>query len=139
MRCFLRISAALITLFVAATISAAPPQARLLTANFTGGCEAYTISVTGEGLSQPNPVVSYNITLTPRSGEAMTIVDSFEVTPKKDGSFRKTVHEFWKKFEYTLNGKYTLTGVAVLLSDRTPLHTLPLAFSPSKLNCPTRR
>lgn len=120
-------------------MSAAPSPTRLLSANFSGGCDTYTIAVTGEGLNQPNPVVSYNIRLTPRSGEPMTIVDSFEVTPEKDGSFRKTVHESWKKFEYTLTRKYTLSGVAVLLSDRTPLHTLPLTFSAVKLNCSKRR
>ena len=122
-------------LFAATTASTAPSSTRLLTASFSGGCDTYTIAVRGEGLNQPNPVVSYNITLTPRSGEGMTITDSFVVTPEKDGSFQKTVHESWKKFEYTLTRKYLLSGVAVLLSDRTPLHNLPLTFSPTKLNC----
>lgn len=126
---------ALAVLFVALATSAVPSPTRLLSANFSGGCDTYTIAVTGEGLNQPNPVVSYNITLTPRSGEPMTITDSFVITAEKDGSFRKTAHESWKKFEYTLTGKYALSGVAVLLSDRTPLHTLPLTFSPAKLNC----
>lgn len=139
MRCFLRISVALIILFVAVATSAGPSPPRLLTATFTGGCDTYTISVTGEGLNQPNPVVSYNIKLTPRFGEPMTIVNSFDVTPENDGSFHKTVTESWKKFEYTLTGKYTLSGVGVLLSDRTPLYTLPLTFSPAKLNCATKR
>jgi len=135
----LRIPLAVAILFFTTAVSAAPPPARLLTASFSGGCDTYTIAVTGEGLNQPNPVVSYNITLTPRSGEPMTITDSFVITAEKDGSFRKTVHQAWKKFEYTLTGKYTLSGIAVLLSDRTPLHTLPLTFSPAKLNCATRR
>lgn len=139
MRCVLRILSAVAFWFVVVAMSAAPSPTRLLTAGFSGGCDAYTIAVTGEGLSQPNPVVSYNITLIPRSGEPMTITDSFVITPERDGSFRKTVHESWKKFEYTLTRKYTLSGVAVLLSDRTPLHTLPLTFSPAKLNCATRR
>lgn len=135
MRCLLRILVAVAILFVTITTSAARSPTRLLSASFSGGCDTYTIAVTGKGLNQPNPVVSYNITLTPRSGEPMTITDSFVITAEEDGSFRKTVHESWKKFEYTLTGKYTLSGVAVLLSDRTPLHTLPLTFSPAKLNC----
>jgi hypothetical protein len=135
----LRIPVAVAFLFVSITISAAPSPPRLLTASFSGGCDVYAIAVSGEGLKQPNPVVSYNITLTPRSGEPMTITDSFVVTPEKDGSFQKTIHESWKKFEYTLTRKYALSGVTVLLSDRTPLHTLPLTFSPAKLNCLTGR
>jgi hypothetical protein len=135
MRCSLRIPIAVAILFFATTVSAAPSPTRLLTASFGGGCDTYTIAVTGEGLNQPNPVVSYNITLTPRSGEAMTITDSFVVTPEKDGSFHMTVRESWKKFEYTLTRKYALSGVTVLLSDRTPLHNLPLTFSPKKINC----
>ena len=134
----MRIPLAVAILFVTTAVSAAPSPTRLIAASFSGGCDTYTIAVTGEGLNQPNPVVSYNITLTPRSGEPMTITDSFVITPEKDGSFRKTVHESWRKFEYTLTRKYTLSGVAVLLSDRTPLHTLPLAFTPGKLNCATR-
>ena len=131
----LRIPLAVAILFVTTAVSAAPPPAQLFTASFSGGCDTYTIAVTGEGLNQPNPVVSYNITLTPRLGEPMTITDSFVITPEKDGSFRKTVHESWKKFEYTLTRKYVLSGVAVLVSDLTPLHTMALTFSPVKLNC----
>ena len=135
----MRILSAVAFLIVVITTSAAPSPTRLLTASFTGGCDTYTISVAGEGLNQPNPVVSYNITLTPRSGEPMTITDSFVIAPEKDGSFHKAVHVPWKKFEYRLTRKYTLSGVAVLLSDRTPLHTLPLTFSSAKLNCATGR
>lgn len=135
MRGLLRITVALVVLFFAATTFAAPSKTRLLTATFTGDCDAFTVAVTGEGLKQPNPVVSYNITLTPRSGEPMTIVDSFEVTPEKDGTFHKTVTESWKKFEYTPKGKFVLSGSAILTSKLIPLHDLKIRFSRPTLNC----
>jgi hypothetical protein len=97
--------------------------------------QAYTIAVSGEGLKQPNPIVSYNIRLTLPSGESMAIVDSFPVTPEKDGSFRKTIEGTWKTFEFTLTDKYTLSGTALLASDLNLLHTIPLGFSPKSLNC----
>jgi hypothetical protein len=112
-----------------------PASARLLTARFSGGCNAYTITVAGDGLTQLNAIVSYNITLTPRSGETLTIVDSFAVVAESDGRFHKTIHGNWKKFEFTLTDKYTLSGSAILTSDLTLLHTLPISFSRQKLNC----
>jgi hypothetical protein len=118
---------------VAAGTPASP--ARLLTASFTGGCDSYRIAVAGEGLEQPNPIVSYNITLAPRSGESIIITDSFAVSPQKDGSFRETIHESWKQFGYALTGNYRLSGSAVLLSNLTLLHTLTIKFSQEKLNC----
>ena len=83
-------------------------------------------------------MVSYNITLTPPSGEPMTITDSFAVTPEKDGSFHKTVRESWKKFEFILTGKYELSGSAILLSDLTLLHTRKMKFARGRLNCVER-
>ena len=125
-------SAAVVCLFATAAFAA---PARLLRARFSGDCDGFTIVVTGEGLSQPNPTVSYNITLTPRSGEPMTIVDSSPVTPEKDGKFHKTIHGTWKEFEYTLTEAYTLSGSAILISDLTLLHTTPITFSRATLNC----
>jgi hypothetical protein len=124
---------ALLVSSMATDASAAP--ARLLTAKFSGGCNQYTITVTGEGLKEPNPIVSYNITLTPPAGEPIAIVDSFPVAPEKDGRFHKTIHGTWKKFEFTLADKYTLSGSAILASNLTLLHTLPIAFWPKNLNC----
>lgn len=124
--------AALICL-VATGASAAP--ARLLTARFSGGCNTFTITVRGEGVKQPNPIVSYNITLTPRSGEPITIVDSFALTPEKDGRFHKTIEGNWKKFEFTLTDKYTLSGSAILISDLALLHTLAITFTRENLTC----
>jgi hypothetical protein len=92
--------------------------------------------VTGEGLNEPNAIVSYNIKLTPRSGgEPMTIVDSFPVTPEKDGSFHKTITESWEKFEFRLTGKYTLSGSALLASNLIPIHDIAIRFPRPKLNC----
>ena len=121
--------------FLAATGASAAPITRLLTVRFSGDCKAYTIAVTGEGLKQPNPIVSYNITLIPRSGEPMTIVDSFPVTPEKDGRFHKTIEGTWEKFAFTLTDKYRLSGSALLDSDLTLLHTLVITFSPKNLDC----
>jgi hypothetical protein len=117
--------------------SAAPT--RLLTATFTGDCDSFTIMVTGEGLNEPDAIVSYNIKLTPRSGgEPMTIVDSFPVTPEQDGSFHKTITQSWKKFEYRLAGKYTLSGSALLASSLIPIHDIAIKFPRPKLNCGRR-
>jgi len=69
------------------------------------------------------------------SGESMAIVDSFPVTPEKDGTFRKTIEGTWKTFEFTLTDKYTLSGSALLTSNLNLLHTMPLEFSPKNLNC----
>jgi hypothetical protein len=44
--------------------SASPP--RSLAARFSAGCDSYTVAVTGEGLEQPNAVVSYNLKLKTR-------------------------------------------------------------------------
>jgi hypothetical protein len=128
-----RVALAGVIFLLATSISAAP--ARLLTVSFSAGCDEYTITVTGEGLDQPGAVLSYNITLTPPSGEPIAVVESFPVTPEKDGSFHKTVKGTWKHFEYTLTGKYVLSGSAILSSNLIPLHTLPIAFSPAKIDC----
>lgn len=133
MRAPLPIGLGLLVLLAATGDSAA--SARMLTARFSGGCNAYTITVAGDGLTQPNAIVSYNITLIPRSGEPLTIVDSFAVVAENDGKFRKTIQGNWKKFEFTLTDKYTLSGSAILTSDLTLLHTLPISFSRRKLNC----
>lgn len=118
-----------------ATVASAAPSTRMVSARFSAGCRAYTVTVSGEGLNQPNTVVSYNITLTPSSGEPMTVVDSFPVTPGKDGKFHKTIEGTWKQFEFTLTDKYTLSGSAILVSDLTLLHSLVITFSPGTLSC----
>ncbi len=115
--------------FLATDALAAP--GRLLRAKF----KAYTIAVSGEGLTQPNPTVNYNIKLTQPSGESMAIVDLFPVTPEKDGRFHKAIAGTWKTFEFTLTDKYTLSGSALLTSDLNLLHTIRLEFSPKNLNC----
>lgn len=130
----LRFALTLSMLLVGATrVSALPP--RLSAASFSGGCEAFTIFVSGEGLQQSSAIVSYNITLTPKSGEPMVITDSFEVTPDKDGTFHKSFDATWKKFEFILTSSYRLSGSAVLLSGLTPLHNRAITFSRKKLNC----
>jgi hypothetical protein len=133
----LRIALALAFLLVTTAPAHAAP-ARLLTATFSGGCDSFTIAVTGEGLEEPNAVVSYNITLTPRSGEPIAVVDSFPVVPAKDGTFRGTIRQSWEKFEYRLTAYYKLSGNVILASNLTPLHTLTMSFSPKKLNCHER-
>jgi hypothetical protein len=130
----LRIALAFAFLLVS-TVPAHAAPARFLTATFSGGCDSFTIAVTGEGLQEPNAVVSYNITLTPRSGEPIAVVDSFPVTPAKDGTFRGTIRQSWEKFEYRLTAYYKLSGNVILASNLTPLHTLSISFSPKKLNC----
>lgn len=122
-----------VALFGATGVSGVP--ARLLSARFSGGCEAFTIVVSGEGLGERSIIVSYNITLKPRSSEPLVITDSFEVTPDKDGTFRKSFDATWKKFEFTLTGSYTLSGSAVLLNGLTPLDNRALTFSRKRLNC----
>lgn len=122
-----------VALFGATGVSGVPAQ--LLSARFSGGCEAFTIAVSGEGLQQRSAIVSYNVTLTPKSGEPLVITDSFEVTPEQDGTFRKSFDATWKKFEFTLAGNYSLSGSAVLLNGLTPLHNRALTFSRKKLNC----
>ena len=132
-----RIALAFGALLLFASAASAEP-ARLLTARFSGDCDVFTIEVTGDGLHQPNPTVSYNIKLTPRSGEPLFIVDSFVVTPDKDGKFHKTVHGTWEKFEYTLTDSFTLSGSAILISDLRLLHTISITVPRAKLNCRRR-
>ena len=126
-----------VLLLVAATASAGP--ARLLRVHFIGDCDAFTVVVSGEGLNQSSPTVSYNIILTPHSGEPMAIVDSFPVTPKKDGKFHKKVHGTWKTFEFTLTDAFTLSGSAILTSGLTLLHTRSITFSPATLSCKSKK
>ena len=134
MKCWLRIALTLSVLIFGAThVSASPP--RLLSATFSGGCQAFTIVVSGDGLTQHSAIVSYNITLKPKSGEPLVITDSFEVAPDKYGTFHKSFDATWKKFEFTLTGKYALSGSAVLLNGLTPLHNMTISFSRKKLDC----
>ena len=128
-------SALPIAVFSLVATGAFASPTRLLTASFSGSCDSYTFAVTGEGLDQLNPIVSYNIKLKARSGDTIIIVDSFAVRPEKGGSFHNDVRGFWKTFGYALTGRYTLSGSAILASNLTPLHTMPIAFSPSKINC----
>ena len=104
-------------------------------ATFTAHCDTFKITVTGRGVDKPNPLVGYNIKLTPKSGTALIITDSFSVIPTSDGSFSKTFTNSWKTFGFTLDGKYSLSGSAVLVSGLTPLSTVTIAFAPAKLNC----
>ena len=133
-----RITLAVIAIFVSLGSASAPPP-RLLTANFRGGCHSYGIVVTGEGLDQPDPVVSYNITLTPASrGQPLIITDSFAVHPEKDAHFHKSVRASWKKFGFTPEGDFRLSGTAILISNLTPLHTRTIVFSRAALTCGQR-
>ncbi len=132
-----RVALAAVVLLIATGALAAP--ARLVSATFSCGCKSYTFAVSGEGLDQPYPIVSYNISLTPPSGEPIAIVDSFPVTAEKDGKFHKTIRGSWEKFEFKLKGNYTLSGSAVLASNLIPLHTLNIAFSRPRLNCSRSR
>ena len=126
-----------VLLSLVAGASAGP--ARLLTVRFSGDCDGFTLEVTGEGLNQPNPTVSYNIKLTPHSGEPIIIVDSSPVTPEKDGKFHQTIRGTWKKFEYTLGDNFKLSGSAILVSDLNLLHTIPVTFSRRTLSCSGKR
>jgi hypothetical protein len=108
---------------------------RLLRVSASAGCERYTVRVSGVTVDEPKPLVSYNITLTPPSGEPMTITDSFAVMPEKDGSFSQTITDSWKKFEFRLTGKYVLSGSAVLVRNLVPLDSSSVKFSPAKLDC----
>jgi hypothetical protein len=120
------------------SIAAAPADHKtnqIETAIFSAQCTTFKITVSGSGVDQPKPIVGYNITLTPRSGEPTIITDSFPVTVDPDGSFHQTFTNDWKKFGYSLSGRYTLSGSAVLVSGLKPLSTIPVAFSPARLFC----
>jgi hypothetical protein len=126
----------LIGLFVSlATPGTITAPARLLSAKFSGRCDAFTFTVSGEALHESHLIVSYNIMLTPRSGDPIAIVDSFPVAPEADGRFHGTVDGTWKKFEFTLSNRYTLSGSAILTSDNGVLHTLAIQFPKKKLTC----
>jgi hypothetical protein len=120
------------------SISAATPEHRLNqieTATFAARCDAFAIRVAGSGVDKPNPIVGYNIMLKPRSGETLIITDSFSVIPNADGIFSKTFTNTWKTFGYRLEGKYKMSGSAVLVSGLTPLSTATIKFSPMSLTC----
>ena len=120
--------------FAAASTAAAPP--RLVAAEFRGGCESYSITVSGEGLDQPDSIVSYSISLAPRSGgEPMIITDSFPVTAEKNGTFHRKIRQSWKQFGFAPSGDYTLSGSAILISKLTPLHVRAIVFARAKLSC----
>ena len=88
---------------------------------------------------QATPIVGYNITLKPDSGETLIITDSFPVTPDAGGLFRSTFTNSWKSFGYTLEGKYKMSGWAVLVSGLTPLSTITIRFSRVSLSCKKTR
>lgn len=120
------------------SITAAPTDRKanqIETASFSGQCSTFKITVSGSGVDQPKPIVGYNITLTPPSGTALIITDSFPVIPDANGSFHKTFTNSWKTFGFELAGKYKLSGSAVLVSGLKPLSTITIAFSPTKLAC----
>jgi hypothetical protein len=122
--------------------SAVPPDYRpnqIETATFAAQCDAFAIHVVGSGVDKPNPIVGYNITLKPTSGETLIITDSFPVTPNADGVFSKTFTNSWKTFGYKLEGKYRMSGSAVLVTALTPLSTVTIKFSPMSLSCKKTR
>jgi hypothetical protein len=134
----LRVAVALLAMCAVA----APAEHRanhIDTAAFMAQCGTYKLRVAGSGLDQPNPIVGYNITLTPPSGTSLIITDSFPVITNAAGTFRKTFTNSWKTFGFTLGGKYTLSGSAVLVSGLKPLSTVTITFSPASLTCGIER
>jgi hypothetical protein len=105
------------------------------TATFAAQCDSFKIVVAGHGVDKPNPIVGYNIHLKPSSGTTLIITDSFPVQPDEKGVFRTTFTNSWKTFGFTLEGKYTLSGSAVLVSGLTPFSTVTLTSSRATLTC----
>jgi hypothetical protein len=130
----LRLTAVLLAIGITAALADRKAN-QIETANFSAQCTTFKIIVTGSGVDQPKPIVGYNITLTPPSGTALIITDSFSVMPDANGSFRKTFTNSWKTFGFELADKYKLSGSAVLVSGLKPLSTIAIAFSPTRLNC----
>lgn len=122
-----------ISILLGATAALAAP-APPLTARFSGGCDVYTIAVTGETSHQPHLVLGYNITLKPSSGDPIIVTDSFPITSESD-SFRQTFTTSWHKFDIALNSNYALSGTANLLSDLNVVSSVKMSFVRAKLNC----
>ncbi|HKU27762.1 MAG TPA: hypothetical protein VJQ54_19990 [Candidatus Sulfotelmatobacter sp.] len=123
---------------LAMCISAAPVDRianRIDHASFNPHCGTFEIRVAGSGVDQSKPIIGYNIKLTPQSGEALIITDSFPVVPDGNGEFHKTFRNSWKAFGFKLREKYSLSGSAVLVSGLTPLSTVTIRFSPATLDC----
>ena len=115
-------------------IGALPVAANTFTqANVTDDCVGYTITVSGKFLSKPANV-NYTITLTPTVGSPISISDSIHVIPgPPHGTWSGTKTQTWAHYGVTLNGTYTLTGTATLM---TPVpHSRKIVFSPSTLTC----
>ena len=102
------------------------------TANVTANCTSYTLTATGGALNQTASYsVSYTITLTPASGPAIVITDSFPVTADAAGNFSASVTHPLSG----LNGTYSLSGSASLLANGVVKNTVGILFSPVTLTC----
>ena len=102
------------------------------TASVSMNCTSYTLTVSGGSLAVGvNYSVTYTITLTPKSGSPVVITDTFPVTRDAAGNFNASVTHSLSG----LNGTYTLTGSATLLTNGTPHNTVPIAFNPVSLTC----
>src|ERR1700720_1984366 len=115
-------------------IGALPVAANTISqANVTDDCVGYTITVSGKYLSKPANV-NYTITLTPTVGSPISVSDSIHVIPgPPHGTWSGTKTQTWAHYGVTLNGTYTLTGTATLM---TPVpHSRKIVFSPSTLTC----
>ena len=102
------------------------------TASVTADCTSFTLTATGAELNHTATfAVKYTVTLTPMSGPAIVITDSFPVTPDAAGNFNaSTTHAL-----SGLNGTYTLTGTASLLENGVIQNTVSIVFTPGTLTC----
>ena len=104
------------------------------TVQVTDSCSGFTASITATGLGPQTATVDFTITLTPTSGPAITISDSFVVHRIKPHGYTGTYTQTWAFYGVTLNTTYTLTGKATFGPPIPPRYR-PMAFSPSTLDC----
>lgn len=112
---------------------AAPASAHVITsANVSGNCNSYTITVAGTALS-PSGTVFYTITLTAADGSQVTVSDSIDVFPNDGaGDFSATQTKAWGRF----TTDFALSGRANLVVGGNVESSLDITFSPSNtLSC----
>jgi hypothetical protein len=123
--------------FLSIAADAARPSNVVEAASSTVGCDVFRVRVAGNNVDQPKPLVAYNLALSPPSGEPVIITDSFDVTPDRDGRFERTVERSWRTFGLVIEeGRYVLSGSAVLVSGVKPLSWVEISFSSPSLSCP---
>lgn len=97
-------------------------------------CQAFLVYMDGSDLKGP-ATVFYRIWVIPSSGNFATVDGAIPVTPDASFKFVAVDTKTWASAGLTLNGSYTLVGVAALIFNGAVESYLQIPFTPSTLKC----